>query len=81
MVGLHGAGKTTTSAKLAKRLTKDGKTPMLVACDIYRPAAIDQLEYLQNRKIFHSIVTAIPKMFLKSQEQLGKSQRKMVLMW
>ncbi|MDA8991067.1 signal recognition particle receptor subunit alpha, partial [Opitutales bacterium] len=36
MVGLHGAGKTTTSAKLAKRLAKDGKSPMLVACDVYR---------------------------------------------
>ena len=46
MVGLHGAGKTTTSAKLAKRMAKDGRRPMLVACDIYRPAAIDQLEFL-----------------------------------
>ena len=52
MVGLHGAGKTTTSAKLAKRLTKDGKTPMLVACDIYRPAAIDQLEFLAKQEDF-----------------------------
>ena len=43
MVGLHGAGKTTTSAKLAKRMAKDGRSPMLVACDIYRPAAINQL--------------------------------------
>ncbi len=44
MVGLQGGGKTTTSAKLAKFLKKDGFDPMLVACDIYRPAAIDQLE-------------------------------------
>lgn len=44
MVGLQGGGKTTTSAKLAKHLQKDGYAPMLVACDIYRPAAIDQLE-------------------------------------
>jgi signal recognition particle subunit SRP54 len=44
MVGLQGGGKTTTSAKLAKFLQKDGFEPMLVACDIYRPAAIDQLE-------------------------------------
>ena len=35
MVGLHGAGKTTTSAKLAKRMAKDGRNPMLVACDVY----------------------------------------------
>ncbi|MGF1450304.1 MAG: signal recognition particle protein [Opitutales bacterium] len=44
MVGLHGSGKTTTSAKLARYLKKQGYTPCLVACDVYRPAAIDQLE-------------------------------------
>ncbi len=52
MVGLHGAGKTTTSAKLAKRLAKDGRSPMLVACDVYRPAAIDQLEILAKQEQF-----------------------------
>ena len=52
MVGLHGAGKTTTSAKLAKQLTKNGKSPMLVACDVYRPAAIDQLEFLATQENF-----------------------------
>jgi signal recognition particle subunit SRP54 len=52
MVGLHGAGKTTTSAKLAKRLAKDGRSPMLVACDVYRPAAIDQLEILAEQEQF-----------------------------
>ena len=44
MVGLQGGGKTTTSAKIAKFLKKEGYNPLLVACDIYRPAAIDQLE-------------------------------------
>ena len=44
MVGLQGTGKTTTCAKLAKYLKKQGKKPMLAACDVYRPAAIDQLE-------------------------------------
>jgi signal recognition particle subunit SRP54 len=44
MVGLQGGGKTTTSAKIAKFLKKEGYNPMLVACDVYRPAAIDQLE-------------------------------------
>jgi signal recognition particle subunit SRP54 len=44
MVGLQGAGKTTTSGKLANTLRKQGKNPLLVACDIYRPAAIKQLE-------------------------------------
>ena len=44
MVGLQGSGKTTTTAKLASVLTKQGKKPMLVAADIYRPAAIKQLQ-------------------------------------
>ena len=44
MVGLQGTGKTTTCGKLASFLKQSGKKPMLVACDIYRPAAIDQLE-------------------------------------
>lgn len=44
MVGLQGAGKTTASAKLAANLKKKGKRPLLVACDIYRPAAIQQLQ-------------------------------------
>jgi signal recognition particle subunit SRP54 len=43
LLGLQGSGKTTFSAKLAKRLTKEGWKPLLVACDIYRPAAIKQL--------------------------------------
>lgn len=44
MVGLQGSGKTTTSGKLANVLRKQGKKPLLVACDIYRPAAIKQLQ-------------------------------------
>lgn len=44
MCGLQGAGKTTATGKLARKLKKDGKKPLLVACDIYRPAAIKQLE-------------------------------------
>ena len=44
MVGLQGTGKTTTCGKLANYLKKEGKKPMLCACDVYRPAAIDQLE-------------------------------------
>jgi signal recognition particle subunit SRP54 len=46
VVGLQGSGKTTFVAKLAKQLKEDGKRPMMVAGDIYRPAAIDQLEVL-----------------------------------
>ena len=43
MCGLQGAGKTTTTAKLAGKMLKKGKSPLLVACDVYRPAAIEQL--------------------------------------
>ena len=46
LVGLQGSGKTTMAGKLANMLRKNGKKPLLVACDIYRPAAIDQLEVL-----------------------------------
>jgi signal recognition particle subunit SRP54 len=46
MVGLHGSGKTTSSGKLARCSCKQGRTPLLVAADVYRPAAMDQLETL-----------------------------------
>lgn len=46
MVGLQGSGKTTATAKLAYLLRKKGKRPLMVACDVYRPAAIDQLQAL-----------------------------------
>jgi signal recognition particle subunit SRP54 len=46
MVGLQGSGKTTTAAKIAKRFAKEGRQPLLAACDMYRPAAVDQLETL-----------------------------------
>ena len=46
MLGLQGSGKTTSSAKLAIKLKKEGRRPLLVACDVYRPAAITQLKTL-----------------------------------
>ena len=49
LTGLQGAGKTTTAGKLAKRFIKDGKDPLLVAADVYRPAAIKQLQVLGER--------------------------------
>jgi len=49
MVGLQGSGKTTTSAKLAKYFKKEGRRPMLAACDLQRPAAIDQLITLSEQ--------------------------------
>ena len=52
LVGLQGSGKTTSAAKLAKLLRKRGYTPLLVACDAQRPAAIDQLETLAKAENF-----------------------------
>lgn len=49
LVGLQGSGKTTTAGKLANMLRKQGKNPLLVACDIYRPAAIKQLQVVGNQ--------------------------------
>jgi len=49
MVGLQGSGKTTTAGKLARQLKKDGHRPMLVAADVQRPAAIDQLEVVAGQ--------------------------------
>ncbi|MCU0475998.1 MAG: signal recognition particle protein [Anaerolineae bacterium] len=46
LVGLQGSGKTTTAAKLATHLRREGRQPYLVACDVYRPAAVDQLKTL-----------------------------------
>ena len=49
VVGLQGSGKTTFSAKLAKRLKENGRKALLVAADVYRPAAIEQLKVLGNQ--------------------------------
>lgn len=49
MAGLHGSGKTTSSGKLARLLQKQGRQPLLVAADVYRPAAMDQLETLAKQ--------------------------------
>ena len=49
MVGLQGSGKTTSAAKLARRLSRDGRQPMLAACDLQRPAAVEQLTRLAER--------------------------------
>ena len=49
LVGLQGSGKTTTAGKLANLLRKQGKKPLLVACDVYRPAAIKQLQVIGNQ--------------------------------
>lgn len=63
LVGLHGSGKTTTSAKLARLFKKEGRRPMLVAADLQRPAAIDQLVTLGKQldlPVYHSRETKNP---------------------
>src|SRR6266508_3290340 len=65
MVGLQGSGKTTTAGKLANRLLKEGKKPLLVAADVYRPAAVEQLKVLGERlgvPVFHAANVSPPEM-------------------
>ena len=59
LVGLQGAGKTTTAGKLGSLLRKKGKKPLLVAGDVYRPAAIKQLQVLANSSHCLSLLLAI----------------------
>ncbi len=64
MCGLQGAGKTTMCAKLAVQLKKQGKKPLLVACDVYRPAAIEQLKVVGAKagaEVFEKGTQAPPK--------------------
>ena len=68
MVGLHGAGKTTSSGKLAKLVKKQGRQPLLVAADVYRPAAMDQLETLGQQ-------VEVPVLALKGEKDVGKIAR------
>jgi signal recognition particle subunit SRP54 len=56
MVGLHGSGKTTSSGKLARLIQKQGRQPLLVAADVYRPAAMDQLETLGKQLELPTVV-------------------------
>jgi signal recognition particle subunit SRP54 len=65
MVGLQGSGKTTTAGKLANHLLKEGKKPLLVAADVYRPAAVDQLKILGEKlgvPVFHAPGVTPPEM-------------------
>src|SRR2546423_1547055 len=61
MVGLHGSGKTTSTAKLGKLLKKRGYRPFVVACDVYRPAAIDQLEILAQQEEIDCYIDRVSK--------------------
>lgn len=75
MCGLQGAGKTTLCGKLAVQLKKQGKRPLLVACDIYRPAAIDQLKVVGERagaEVFEKGTQAPPKTARQAVEYASK---------
>jgi signal recognition particle subunit SRP54 len=77
MAGLQGAGKTTTCGKLARRLQKDGKKVMLVAADLQRPAAVEQLKVLGNDLgvPVHAEVGKSPPEVCANAVQLAKTQR------
>jgi signal recognition particle subunit SRP54 len=82
MVGLQGSGKTTTSAKLAKRLAREGKKPLLAACDLYRPAAVDQLETLGRQidvPVFVGPAGSDPVDVAKAALEEARRERKTVL--
>jgi signal recognition particle subunit SRP54 len=71
MVGLQGSGKTTTAGKVASRFLKEGKKPLLVAADVYRPAAVDQLRILGEQlgvPVFHEAGASPPELCRKALE-------------
>jgi len=83
MVGLHGAGKTTSSGKLANLLLKKEKKPLLVAADVYRPAAMDQLEALAKQLDLPCLVMRgekdVNKIAEAAQEEARNSGRDVVI--
>ncbi len=83
LVGLQGAGKTTASAKLADLLRSRGYTPGLIACDVYRPAAIDQLETLATQNDFAFYGTKdtrdVIKIAKKGDSDLSKSGSDLII--
>lgn len=78
MCGLQGSGKTTMCGKLAKRLIKQGKSVMLVACDIYRPAAIEQLKIVskQSEAVFFEMGDKAPNKIAKA--ALTEAEKKLI---
>jgi signal recognition particle subunit SRP54 len=82
MVGLQGSGKTTTAGKIANRLLAEGKRPLLVAADIYRPAAVEQLKVLGERlgvPVFHEPGVSPPEMCRHAFEAAGREKANVVI--
>jgi len=83
MCGLQGSGKTTTCAKLARRLLEAGKRPLLVAADLQRPAAIDQLKILGTQigvPVYHETGLGAPELCAKALEVAAKDDRDVVIL-
>jgi signal recognition particle subunit SRP54 len=82
MVGLQGSGKTTTAGKIASKLLRDGKRPLLVAADIYRPAAVEQLKVLGERlgvPVFHEAGVSPPEMCRHAFEAAGREKANVLI--
>lgn len=82
MAGLNGSGKTTTSGKLAKMLKKQGKNPLLVAADIYRPAAVEQLKTLASQigvECFHIPNESAEKISKKAYEYAKENNYNIII--
>jgi signal recognition particle subunit SRP54 len=82
MVGLQGSGKTTTAGKLANKLLKEGKRPLLVAADIYRPAAVDQLRILGEKlgvPVFHEAGVSPPELCRKAFDVANREKASVVI--
>jgi signal recognition particle subunit SRP54 len=82
MVGLQGSGKTTTAAKIANRYLKDGKSILLVAADVQRPAAVDQLRQLGERlgvPVFHEPGVAPPELCRRAHEKAARDRTDVVI--
>jgi signal recognition particle subunit SRP54 len=82
LVGLQGSGKTTTAGKLASKLKKDGKKPFLVAADIYRPAAVEQLQVLGQQlgvPVFHEAGLQPPELCRRAREAAQKAHATVVI--
>jgi signal recognition particle subunit SRP54 len=82
MVGLQGSGKTTTAGKLANKLLKDGKRPLLVAADIYRPAAVEQLRIIGGKlgvPVFHEPGVAPPELCRKAFDVANREKAQVVI--
>jgi signal recognition particle subunit SRP54 len=82
MVGLQGSGKTTTAGKIANRFLKAGKRPLLVAADVYRPAAVDQLKVLGEKlgvPVFHAPGVQPPEMCRQALEVAQQEKAAVVI--